>query len=63
MSFSEQLLELMCFVYSINDNLLPDLLLFESLHMDDDYYNKLSNHLINKGYSITKSGWNTICKK
>ena len=50
-------------IYAINDDLLPELLLFESLHMENKYYDNLCNHLINKGYSITKSGWNTICKK
>jgi hypothetical protein len=50
-------------IYSINDDLLPELLLFESLHMENEYYDNLCNHLTNKGYSITKSGWNTICIK
>lgn len=50
-------------IYAINDELLPELLLFESLHMDNQYYDNLCNHLTNKGYSITKSGWNTICTK
>lgn len=50
-------------IYAINDDLLPELLLFESLHMENEYYDKLCNHLTNKGYSITKSGWNTICIK
>jgi hypothetical protein len=50
-------------IYSINDDLLPELLLFESLHMENEYYDNLCNYLTNKGYSITKSGWNTICIK
>jgi len=50
-------------IYAINDDLLPELLLFESLHMENEYYDNLRNHLTNKGYSITKSGWNTICIK
>ena len=50
-------------IYAINDELLPELLLFESLHMDNQYYDNLCNYLTNKGYSITKSGWNTICSK
>jgi len=50
-------------VYAIDDDLLPDLLLFESLHMEEEYYNNLSQYLIGKGYSVTKSGWNTICTK
>ena len=50
-------------IYAINDDLLPELLLFESLHMENEYYDNLCNHLTNKGYSITKSGWNTICIK
>lgn len=50
-------------VYAINDELLPELLLFESLHMENEYYDNLCSYLTNKGYSITKSGWNTICIK
>ena len=50
-------------IYSINDELLPELLLFESLHMENEYYDNLCSYLTNKGYSITKSGWNTICIK
>jgi hypothetical protein len=50
-------------IYGINDELLPELLLFESLHMDNQYYDNLCNYLSTKGYSITKSGWNTICTK
>jgi hypothetical protein len=50
-------------IYAIKDDLLPELLLFESLHMENEYYDNLCNHLINKGYSITNSGWNTICLK
>ena len=50
-------------IYSINDDLLPELLLFESLHMENEYYDNLCSYLTNKGYSITKSGWNTICIK
>ena len=50
-------------VYAINDDLLPDLLLFESLHMEEEYYNNLSQYLTRKGYSVTKSGRNTICTK
>ena len=50
-------------VYAINDDLLPELLLFESLHMENEYYDNLCSYLTNKGYSITKSGWNTICIK
>ena len=50
-------------IYAINDDLLPELLLFESLHMENEYYDNLCSYLTNKGYSITKSGWNTICIK
>jgi len=50
-------------IYGIKDDLLPELLLFESLHMENEYYDNLCSYLINKGYSITKSGWNTICIK
>lgn len=50
-------------IYAIEDNFLPELLLFESLYMETEYYDNLHNYLINKGYKITKSGWNTICIK
>jgi hypothetical protein len=50
-------------IYAINDDLLPELLLFESLHMENEYYDNLCSYLTNKGYSTTKSGWNTICTK
>jgi hypothetical protein len=50
-------------IYAINDDLLPDLLLFESLHMQKDYHDGLSQYLSSKGYSVTKFGWNTICTK
>ena len=50
-------------IYAINDEFLPELLLFESLHMHNQYYDNLCNYLTNKGYSIIKSGWNTICTK
>jgi hypothetical protein len=50
-------------IYAINDDLLPELLLFESLHMENEYYDNICSYLTNKGYSITKSGWNTICIK
>jgi hypothetical protein len=50
-------------IYAIHDNLLPELLLFESLHMDNQYYLDICNYLKNKGYLVTRSGWNTICIK
>jgi hypothetical protein len=50
-------------IYAIHDNLLPELLLFESLHMDNRYYLDICNYLKNKGYLVTRSGWNTICIK
>ena len=50
-------------IYAIDDDLLPELLLFESLHMENEYYDNLCSYLTNKGYSTTKSGWNTICTK
>jgi hypothetical protein len=50
-------------IYAINHDLLPELLLFESLHMENKYYDNLCSYLTNKGYLITKSGWNTICIK
>jgi hypothetical protein len=50
-------------IYAIREDLLPDLLLFESLHMEDDYYTNLCNYLRERKYSITKSGWNTICSR
>jgi len=50
-------------VYAIREDLLPDLLLFESLHMQEEYYNNLKIYLEDKGYKVAKSGWNTICTK
>lgn len=50
-------------IYAINNDLLPELLLFESLHMKNEYYDRLCNYLTDKGYLIIKSGWNTICTK
>jgi len=50
-------------IYAIKSDLLPNLLLFESLHMENNYYDKLCTYLIDKGYKVTKSGWNTICTK
>ena len=50
-------------IYAISDDSLPGLLLFESLHMEEGYYSILCNYLTDKGYSIIKSGWNTICTK
>jgi hypothetical protein len=50
-------------IYAIREDLLPDLLLFESLHMQEEYYNKLRTYLEGNGYKVTKSGWNTICIK
>jgi hypothetical protein len=50
-------------IYSISDDLLPKLLLFESLHMDIEYYTELCDYLSSKGYHINKSGLNTICIK
>jgi hypothetical protein len=50
-------------IYSISDDLLPKLLLFESLHMNIEYYTKLCDYLVSKGYHINKSGFNTICLK
>lgn len=48
-------------VYAIKDDLLPELLIFESLHMSDDYKVNISSYLRNKGYDVQHSGWNTIC--
>lgn len=50
-------------VYAIEDDLLPKLLIFESLHMDDEYKTNIKNYLENKGYDVQHSGWNTICLK
>lgn len=50
-------------VYSIEDSLLPDLLIFESLHMDSDYKNNIKTYLESKNYFVKFSGWNTICIK
>jgi hypothetical protein len=50
-------------IYAIREDLLPELLLFESLNMEDAYYKDLCEYLKSKKYSITKSGYNTICIK
>jgi hypothetical protein len=50
-------------VYAIKDELLPELLLFESLHMSDEYKRDISNYLTKKGYKVQHSGWNTTCLK
>ena len=50
-------------VYAIRDELLPELLIFESLHMSDDYKERIKFYLTSKGYSVQHSGWNTICLK
>jgi hypothetical protein len=48
-------------VYMIKDDLLPNLLLFESLHMDDDYKSEIQKYLISKDYSVNFSGFNCVC--
>lgn len=50
-------------VFAIKPELLPDLLIFESLHMDEHYYSILCDYLTKNNYNVTKSGWNTICTK
>lgn len=50
-------------IYAIREDLLPDLLLFESLHMQEEYYSNLRIYLEERGYNVIKSGWNTICTK
>lgn len=50
-------------IFSIEKNLLPEVLLFESLHLEEQYYNDLCSYLENENYEILKSNWNTICTK
>lgn len=50
-------------IFAIKPELLPDLLIFESLHMENSYYDNLRSYLGEQGYKIKKSGWNTICTK
>lgn len=50
-------------IYGISPDLLPKLLIFESLHIPDDYYLNLNNYLSQNNYKIIKSGWNTLCVK
>lgn len=50
-------------IYSIDRNFLPEVLIFESLHMTTDYYNDLCEYLKKENYEIIKSNWNTICTK
>ena len=50
-------------IYSINKNLLPEVLIFESLHLTTEYYKNLCDYLQNQNYDVVKSNWNTICTK
>lgn len=48
-------------IYSIKDEKLPEVLIFESLNMTDDYKDRLFEYLRNKRYNLTSSGFNTVC--
>lgn len=50
-------------IFAIKPELLPDLLLFESLHIENNFYNVLCDYLSKHNYKTIKSGWNTICIK
>jgi hypothetical protein len=42
---------------------LPEVIIFESLNMTDDYKDILFDYLRSKSYNLTSSGYNTICFK
>jgi hypothetical protein len=50
-------------VYAIDKKFLPDILVFESCHMEKDYLQNLTEYLINKNYEVTTTFWNTTCIK
>ena len=50
-------------IYSINDDLLPELIIFESLHLDDELKNKIHNYLRNKNYKVYEKNFNCLCIK
>ena len=50
-------------VFSIKPELLPELLVFESLHIDEKFYDVICDYLTKNNYKTIKSGWNTICLK
>lgn len=48
-------------IYSIDDKKLPEVLIFESLNMTEDYKLKLFDYLRHKEYNLVSSGYNTVC--
>jgi hypothetical protein len=48
-------------VLSISPDLLPELLLFESLHLSEEKFIFLKEYLESKNFQVYESGWNTIC--
>jgi hypothetical protein len=50
-------------IYAIDDDKLPEVIIFESLNMTDDYKDILFDYLRSKSYNLTSSGYNTICFK
>jgi hypothetical protein len=50
-------------IYSIKDNLLPEVIIFESVHMSSEYKFNLLDFLSKKGFNSVTSGYNTICFK
>lgn len=50
-------------IYSINDDLLPEVIIFESLNMEEDYRDELYVYLKNRNYNLSSSGYNTVAFK
>jgi hypothetical protein len=48
-------------ILSISPDLLPELLLFESLHLSNEKYIFIKEYLESRNFYVYKSGWNTIC--
>ena len=50
-------------IYSIEEDLLPEIIIFESLNMTKEYRDELYVYLINKNYNLSSSGYNTVAFK
>jgi len=50
-------------LYSIDENILPEIIICEILHFNEERTKNLISYFENKNYSVTLSGWNMICLK
>jgi hypothetical protein len=50
-------------IYSINPDMMPEVIIFESVHMSEEYKYDLINYLSKIGFNCVNSGYNTICFK